>query len=391
VSEPAPRSLDALAGGAAAGFADLGGSPAGCWAAPGRVNIIGEHTDYNDGFVLPMAIDRHVVVAAAPRRDRVLRARSLAQDETLEIADVDRLAPGAPAGWGAYVAGMAWVLRAAGHDVGGADLVIDSSLPAGAGLSSSAALECAVGRALADVHGVDLDSLELARLAQRAENQFVGVPCGIMDQLAATFGRAGHVLSIDVRSLAVEPCPFDLAAAGLALLVVDTRTRHKLGESGYADRRAACERAAALLGVPALRDIGLDALDASLARLGDPVLVRRARHVVSENARVLRAVELLVAGRLPEIGPLISASHASLRDDYEVSRAELDCGVDSALAAGALGARMIGGGFGGSLIALVPEPRAQAVEDAIRAAFRAAGYSAPIAFRAAPEGGARRL
>jgi galactokinase len=219
----------------------------------------------------------------------------------------------------------------------------------------------------------------------------VGVPCGIMDQLAATFGRAGHVLSIDVRSLAVEPCPFDLAAAGLALLVVDTRTRHKLGESGYADRRAACERAAALLGVPALRDIGLDALDASLARLGDPVLVRRTRHVVSENARVLRTVELLRAGRLPEIGALINASHASLRDDYEISCAELDCGVDSALAAGALGARMVGGGFGGSLIALVPEPRAQAVEDAIRAAFRDAGYATPTAFRAAPEGGARRL
>jgi galactokinase len=368
-----------------------GRSPEGCWAAPGRVNVIGEHTDYNDGFVLPMAIDRQVVVAAAPRDDRVLRVRSLERGETVEVPDVARLAPGAPGGWVAYPAGVAWAAREAGHAVGGADLVIASSVPAGAGLSSSAALECATGRALLDLHGVELPPIELARLAQRAENDFVRVPCGIMDQLAATAGRAGHVLFIDIRALVVRPCPFDLAAAGLALLVIDTRTRHQLTDGGYADRRAACERAAAILGVPALRDVSLDGLDAALARLGDPVLVRRVRHVVGENARVLRAVELLGTGRPAEIGPLLTASHASLRDDYQVSCAELDRGVEAALGAGALGARMTGGGFGGSLIALVPEPRSAAVEEEIHAAFRVAGFPSPAVFRAAPADGARRL
>jgi galactokinase len=212
-----------------------------------------------------------------------------------------------------------------------------------------------------------------------------------MDQLAATAGRAGHVLFIDIRALVVRPCPFDLAAAGLALLVIDTRTRHQLTDGGYADRRAACERAAAILGVPALRDVSLDGLDAALARLGDPVLVRRVRHVVGENARVLRAVELLGTGRPADIGPLLTASHASLRDDYQVSCAELDRGVEAALGAGALGARMTGGGFGGSLIALAPEHRSAAVEEQIHAAFRAAGFPSPAVFRAAPADGARRL
>ena len=352
--------------------------------------MIGEHTDYNDGFVLPMAIDHQVVVAAGARPDRILRMHSLARGETVEVA-IDGLEPGAPGGWASYLAGMVWVLRGAGHDIGGADVVVESSVPAGAGLSSSAALECAAGRALADLHGVELAPLELARLAQRAENLFVKVPCGIMDQLAATMGRAGHVLFIDVRALAIQPCPFDLAAAHLALLVVDTRTPHELRDSGYADRRAACERAAAILGVPALRDVSEDGLEASLARLGDDVLVRRVRHIVTENARVLRTVELLGAGRPAEIGPLLTASHASLRDDYEISCPELDAGVDSALAAGALGARMIGGGFGGSLIALVPEERSAAIEDAVRGAFAEAGFRAPAIFRAIAADGARLL
>jgi galactokinase len=352
--------------------------------------VIGEHTDYNDGFVLPMAIDHQVVAAAAARADHVLRLHSLARGETVEVA-IDGLEPGAPGGWAAYLAGMVWVLRGAGHDIGGADMVVDSSVPAGAGLSSSAALECAAGRALADLYGVGLAPLELARLAQRAENLFVKVPSGIMDQLASTMGRAGHVLFIDVRALAIQPCPFDMAAAGLVLLVVDTRTPHELRDSGYADRRAACERAAAILGVPALRDVSEDELEASLARLGDAVLVRRVRHIVTENARVLRTVALLGAGRPAEIGPLLTESHASLRDDYEISCPELDVGVDSALAAGALGARMIGGGFGGSLIALVPEERCAAIEEGVRGAFRGAGFRPPSIFRAAPADGARLL
>jgi galactokinase len=318
----------------------------------------------------------------------VLRIRSLQRGETVEIADLDGARRN---GWPAYPAGVAWALRQAGHPIGGADLAIDSSLPAGAGLSSSAALECAVGRELADLHGVSLEPVQLAILAQRAENQFVGVPCGIMDQLAATAGRAGHALFIDVRALAIRPVPFDPGAAGLALLVVDTRTRHQLTDGGYADRRAACERAAARLGVPALRDVPFESLERELARLDDPVLVRRARHVVSEDERVLRAIDLLEAGQVAAIGPLLTASHASLRDDFEVSCAELDLGVDTALATGALGARMIGGGFGGSLLALVPRDRAAAVEAEIAAAFEAAGFAPPSCFEAIPTDGARRL
>jgi galactokinase len=392
LARPVTRSVDDLALSAGAAFRDMTGhSPAGCWAAPGRVNLIGEHTDYNDGFVMPMAITREVAVSAGSRQDRVLRVRSLQLGETVEVGEIDRLAPGSVHGWAAYPAGVAWALRREGHAIGGADLVIDASLPPGAGLSSSAALECATGLALADLHGVELPPVALARLAQRAENQFVKMPCGIMDQLAATSGRAGHVLFIDVRSLAIEHMPFDLDAAGLSLLVVDTRTRHELTSSGYADRRAACEEAASRLGVAALRDVPLDELDQRLLRLDDPVLARRARHVVTENARVLELSALLAAHRIADIGPLISASHVSLREDFEVSCAELDYGVDTALAAGALGARMIGGGFGGSFIALVPAARAVAVEDAVTAAFNAAGLARPICFRATPADGARRL
>jgi galactokinase len=386
-------SPDDLAARAAAAFRDMTGrDPAGAWAAPGRVNVIGEHTDYNDGLVLPMAIDRHVVVCGATRPDGALRVRSLQRGETREVA-AGQLDPAGAArlGWAAYAAGMAWVLRGAGRAAGGADLVIDSSLPDGAGLSSSAALECATGLALAELGGGALEPIELARLAQRAENEFVRVPCGIMDQLAASAGVAGHVLFIDVRALSIRPCRFDLAAAGLALLAVDTRTRHRHGESGYADRRAACERAAALLGLRSLRDLPPDLLDASLARLGDAVLARRVRHVVHENERVERAVALLDAGRPAAIGPLLTASHASLRDDYEVSCAELDLGVDAALAAGALGARMIGGGFGGSLIALAAERDAGSVGQAVRAAFSRSGLAEPAVFRAVAAAGARRV
>jgi galactokinase len=390
------RSLATVAGSAARAFGErVGQEPVGSWAAPGRVNVIGEHTDYNDGFVLPMAIDRYVVVSAAPRLDGQLRLHSLQLDAgappvTVSLAALAAREPAAISGWAAYPAAMAWVLQQAGHRLGGADLVIDSSVPVGAGLSSSAALECAVGQALAALHDLSLTPIELARLAQRAENQFVHVPCGIMDQLAATCGRAGHVLFIDTRSLAVRPSPFDLAAAGLTLVIADTHTRHQLANSAYADRRAACERAAAALGVAALRDVTLAEVEAGVASLPEP-LCRRARHIVTENSRVLRVVELLAANRLTEIGPLLTASHVSLRDDFEVSCAELDVGVAAALAAGALGARMTGGGFGGSLIALVAERQCGAVEQAIVDAFAGAGFARPSFSRATAADGARRL
>ncbi len=373
-----------------AAFRDLTGrDPAGVWAAPGRVNVIGEHTDYNDGFVLPMAIDRRVVVAAAPRPDPVLRLRSLQQPDPVEV-DLDGLAPGSVQSWAAYPAGMAWAYREAGLPVGGADLVLDGAVPVGSGLSSSAALECAAGLALAGVYGLDLAPGELARLAKRDENEFVGVPSGAMDQLASAHGRAGHVLFIDIRDLTVRPEPFDPEAAGLRLLVLDTRVQHRLADGAYADRRATCESAARTLGVRTLREVTATGLQSALGRL-DPVPARRVRHVVTENARVLDVVAALGAGRITEIGPLLTASHASLRDDFEVSCAELDAAVDAALAAGALGARMTGGGFGGCAIALVPADRADAVGAAVTEAFAAAGFGRPEVFPAVASDGARRV
>jgi galactokinase len=384
-----PPDIDSLAALAAAGHrAMTGRDPDGCWAAPGRVNVIGEHTDYSDGLCLPMAIDLGVVAAASRREDGVLRMRSLDGEGTVELtaADLRRAS-----GWAAYPAGVAWALREAGHAIGGADLVFASSVPAGAGLSSSAALECATGRALADLHGVAVDPIALARAAQRGENEVAGVPCGIMDQLASTAGRAGCALLLDVRALSVTPIPFDLPADGLALVVVDTRTRHQHAGGEYAARRAACETAAAQLGVAALRDVAFADLDRALARLADPVLVRRARHVVTEIERVRRAVAALAAGRPAALGPLLTASHASLRDDFEVSSAELDLGVEAALAAGALGARMMGGGFGGSLLALVVKGGVDALERAVAGAFERAGLGPPGFFRAVPSAGARAL
>lgn len=372
---------------AAAYRAETGASPDGLWFAPGRVNLVGEHTDYNDGYVLPLALPQGTVVAARPRADRRLRVRSVRDAQPVEV-DLDGLEPGSAPGWAAYPVGMAWALREAGPVVG-ADLVLDGDVPLGAGLSSSASLECAVGVCLAHLAGLEVDRTTLALLAQRAENDFVGMPCGVMDQMAAMHGRAGHLVFLDTRSLEVEHVPFDLAAAGLALLVVDTRAPHRLVDSAYADRRATCHAAAAALGMPALRDV--TDLDAALARLDEPAR-RRVRHVVTEDARVLAVVDALRDGSDPRtVGPLLTASHASLRDDYEVTVPELDVAVDAALAAGAHGARMTGGGFGGCVIALVDGDDVGVVSGAVADAFGEHGFAAPASFVAWPSGGARRL
>jgi galactokinase len=368
-------------------------APECLWAAPGRVNVIGEHTDYNEGFVLPMAIDRYTVVAAAPRTDGALRVVSAAGDRRVVEIALTTLSPGLPHGWPAYPAGVAWALLGAGilpADFGGADLAFASSVPVGAGLSSSAALECSTGLALAGLAGADLPPAELARLSQYAENAYAGVPCGPLDQLSSTYGEDGAVLFIDTRSFQIAPHPFDLAAAGLTLLVIDTKVSHDLGESGYPARRASCEKAAAALGVPALRDLTRADLDRAEAQL-DPVSFRRVRHVVTEDERVEQFVSLLTQGelagaRLRTAGELLTASHASLRDDFEVSCAELDLVVAAALAAGAHGARMTGGGFGGSAIALVS--RAQV--DRVCAQVRQALPQAEI-FQAVPARGAHRV
>ncbi|HZB49734.1 MAG TPA: galactokinase [Mycobacteriales bacterium] len=361
------------------------------WTAPGRLNLIGEHTDYNDGFVLPLALPYATTATVTTRADGELRLRSAqrgAEDTTLRV---DGLAPGTVRGWAAYAAGVVWALREAGHEVsGGFDVEVDGDVPEGAGLSSSAALECAVAAAVADLGGLELARSELALVAQRAENDFVGMPSGVMDQMASMLCTEAHALFLDCRSLAAEQVPLDVAAAGLTVLVVDTRTPHQLTDSAYGARRAACEDAARRLGVPALRDVPVAELDAALARLADDEQRRRVRHVVTEDDRVLRTVEALRAGRTADVGPLLSASHASLRDDYEVTVPQLDVAAAAAEDAGALGARMTGGGFGGCVLALVAVDRAEGVREAVRRAYADAGFGPPGFFEAVPSAGARR-
>ncbi|MCE4948431.1 galactokinase [Streptomyces noursei] len=378
---------------AAAFHAVYGAEPAGTWAAPGRVNLIGEHTDYNDGFVMPLALPHTTIAAAAPRTDGVLRLHSAgAPGGPVTLRTDDLAPPSRGADWAAYPAGVVWAMRAAGLPIGGADLHYSSTVPLGAGLSSSAALEIATALALDDLYGLGLPRAELARLAQRAENAYVGVPCGIMDQTAAACCTAGHALFLDTRDLSHRHVPFDLAAEGLRLLVVDTRVRHQLGDGAYAERRAGCERGARALGVRALRDVPYAHLPAALDALAsDPVVRDLVRHIVTENHRVERTVAHLDAGRPRAIGPLLTAGHASLRDDFKVSCPELDLAVDTANAAGALGARMTGGGFGGSALVLVEAAAADTVTDALHAAFTAAGHTPPRIFPAVPGPGAHRL
>ncbi len=358
-----------------------GRDPDGVWSAPGRVNLIGEHTDYNDGLVLPIALPLRTVAACGRRDDDALVVHSVQSGETVRVP-LGEVGPGRPEGWVAYVAGVLWALREEGLTVGGLDVTVDSEVPLGAGLSSSAALECALGAAASDLFGLGLLGSDegRARLAQvcvRAENEVAGAPTGGMDQSAALRCREGSALLLDCRDGSVEHVPVDLAATGHVLLVTDTRASHALADGQYGSRREACERAAALLGVTSLREVGEDSLEGALERLGDDELVRRTRHVVTEIGRVRAVVAALRAGDLVEVGRLFDASHASLRDDYEVSCAELDASVEAARAAGALGARMTGGGFGGSSVALVPGQSVASVRDAIRRVFDEQGWRAP--------------
>ena len=373
---------------AAAAFADrFGGDPEGVWAAPGRVNVIGEHTDYNDGYVLPVALPHTTRAAVARRTDGRLAFASLQGDgAVVELALAD-LAPGRPDGWAGYPAGVVDGLRE--RLTGGVSVLIDTDVPVGAGLSSSAALTCSVALALRDLVAPELTRDDLVELARRSENDFVGAPTGILDQSASLLCTAGAALFLDTRDKRTEQVPLDLAAAGLELLVVDTRTSHTHADGGYGDRRRECEEAAARLGVPALRDIP-DV--AGLAALDDDVLLRRARHIVTENARVLEVVRILRSSADPrDIGPLLIEGHASLRDDFQISTVELDACVDAAVAVGAHGARMVGGGFGGSAVVLVDRDRVGVVADAVRKAFAREGWEAPRTFDVVPSEGARRL
>jgi galactokinase len=373
---------------AAAWFATCYGSqPEGVWHAPGRVNLIGEHTDYNEGFVLPFALAQGVRAAVSRRSDPVLDLRSSRSSAAPATVALAELAPGSVTGWAAYPAGVAWAMREAGYPVGGASIAFDADLDAGAGLSSSAALDCSTALALAELNGLTVPLPELASLARRAENEFVGIPTGIMDQSASLLCQAGHALLLDCRSGESSEVPFDLRSAGLLLLAIDTRVRRTLSDGRYADRRRACEEAARALGVPSLRYI------TNLPPAGqlDPVLERRVRHVFTENARVLETVQLLRAGQPGRCGPLLTASHASLRDDFEISWPQADVAVEAALAGGALGARMTGGGFGGSVIALAAAATSDGVRAAVTDAYAARGWPPPLFTEALPSPAAHRL
>ncbi len=364
-----------------------GSPPAGFWQAPGRVNLIGEHTDYNDGYVLPIALAQRTVVAADVRPTGDWLVTSVELRET-HLVTPDELTPGKH-GWVGYIVGVVWALRQHGYEVGGASITLSSNVPLGAGLSSSAALECATLAALCDLYQLDIPPLERAKIARFAENAFVGAPTGLLDQAASTLCRADEALFLDCRTLDYSHIPFDLEAAGLELLVLDTKTPHSHVTGEYAQRRSACEHAAKMLGVRALRDV-TDLADA-LARLDDQELVRRTRHVVTENERVLKALEVAESGDLVQLGNLFDSSHASMRDDYEITVPTVDTAVETARLNGAIGARMTGGGFGGCIIALTPAGEANTIGASVAGAFANAGYAAPEWFTARASQGAGRI
>jgi galactokinase len=376
----------------------FGYSSDGVWSAPGRVNLIGEHTDYNEGFVLPFAIDRRTVAALAPRADGLVRVSSSTISgsssdgpATAEFA-LSTASPGAVHGWAAYPLGVAWGLGQVGADlaaVPGFDVYFSSEVPVGAGLSSSAALEASLAVALDEVWRLGFDRARLVKATHLAENDFVGAPTGILDQSAALLSAEGAALFIDCRDASSFPVDLGLDSSELAILVIDTKVKHEHVSGGYGARRASCESAARALGVRALRDVTLPELLAARGRLDDETF-RRARHVVTEDQRVLDTVEALRAGDHCRVGDLMLASHQSMRDDFEISTSELDLAVEVAMAGGALGARMTGGGFGGSAIALVPADRVPALRGAIDETFASHGFTPPETFTVRPSQGARR-
>lgn len=348
------------------------------YGAPGRVNLIGEHTDYNLGFALPIALPRRTVVTFTPEHTGAITARS---DRAAGSARIPLdTTPGQVTGWAAYAAGAIWALRGAGHPVPGGAMSITSDVEIGSGLSSSAALIGAVLGAVGAATGTRIDRLERARLAQRAENDYVGAPTGLLDHLAALFGAPKTALLIDFRDITVRPVAFDPDACDVVLLLMDSRARHRHAGGEYALRRASCERAAADLGVSSLRavqDRGLAALGA----IADPIDARRARHVLTENQRVLDFAAALADSDFTAAGQLLTASHESMREDFAITTERIDLIAESAVRAGALGARMTGGGFGGAVIALVPADRARDVADTVRRAAVTAGYDEPAVSR----------
>ncbi len=363
----------------------FGAAPSLIVRAPGRVNLIGEHTDYNDGFVLPMAIDRAIWIALRARDDRRVVAHTLDLDDNTEFA-LEALKH-TDGGWSEYLKGVAWAIQEEGYAIGGWEGVVAGDVPIGAGLASSAALELATARAFAAVSGLPWHPPTMARICQRAENEWVGIRCGIMDQMISAAGEASHALLIDCRSLQRRPVPLP---SGVVVAVLDTGSRRSLVDSAYNERRNQCEAAARFFGVPALRDVSLPELEARADELKNQlgeVIYRRARHVVTENARTLDAIAAMERGDLVALGSLLDASHISLRDDFEVSGKELDALASCARwTDGCHGARMIGAGFGGCAVALVRTEAAASFSARVAACYEAAtGIPAAITMsRAAP-------
>jgi galactokinase len=345
------------------------------WRAPGRVNLIGEHTDYNDGFALPFALQLGCTATVECRHDDVITLQSAQRSEPVRTR-LGELHPGS-GGWAGYALGAVWALREAGAEMPGLDLAVDSDVPVGSGLSSSAALVCSVTTAVDDALGLGLDAASVLAVSRRAENDFVGAPTGGMDQLVSLRGEPGTALLCDMRTLDTEPVALPLAEHGLQILVVDSQAEHRHSDGEYRQRREGCERAARELGVAALRDVGPADLGDALARLDDEELRRYVRHIVTENARVLAVADLLRERRLPEIGPLLTESHTSMRDDYRITIPELDVAVDTLLEAGALGARMTGGGFGGCVIALLATEQGETAAQRVAGSFERHGFRAP--------------
>ncbi|MFM7013624.1 MAG: galactokinase [Actinomycetota bacterium] len=360
----------------------------GVWSAPGRVNLIGEHTDYNEGFVLPLAINRRTYAAIGLREDGIARVASSFSDQKVEI-EISQITKGSVHGWSAYPLGVAWALNSGTKEAKGFDLFVDSNVPVGAGLSSSAAIECSVGLGLNELWRANLDLRSLALAGQKAENEIVGAPTGIMDQTASLNGKLDQAVFLDCRSLHIDQIPLRFSENNLELLVIDTSVAHRLVDGGYAARREACETGANAMGVSSLRDLTIDDLPKAQEILED-VVFRRVRHVITENQRVLETVKTLMETGPRNIGKLLYASHESMRDDFEISIDELDTAVETAISHGAIGARMTGGGFGGAAIALAEVSKVGEITLAVKAEFEALGYREPTIFTVSADEGAKR-
>jgi galactokinase len=353
--------------------------------APGRINLIGEHIDYSDGFVLPFAIEAVTTVAISKRTDTQIQIVSLQRGNEIQHSSLEQLVPQTGEIWTRYSLGVIWALVPYAK-LTGLNILIDGQVPLGAGLSSSAALEASIAIAVNALFDCKLDLPTLAKLTQKAENEYVGMPCGIMDQSISLMGQAGSALLLDCRDLTTENIPFEIASANLELLIIDTQAHHSLVDGGYASRRAACDRAVEKLGITSLRDISLAELNHRAGEL-DEATFRCAHHAVTEMQRVIDSVVALRARNFLALGNLLNLSHSSLRDDYNVSCPE----VDTANSQGALGARMVGGGFGGSAIALVSVPDIAKMEAAITKAFAEQGFKTPRFFTSLPSDGAKLI